>query len=216
MVTMTIDHFGYILTPSYASYLQLIGRISFPIFVLLMVFNLSKTDILKKYILRLSSFAILSSVVLFHFKNTLGELLPLNIFWSLLLGIVSIYYINKVIYNISNKYIKYFVVAYILIFCSFLSFITDYEIFGLFYILSLYGWFKSKNLIFGILSLVFAFLINIHISIPASIISFIITIIFLFPLTQSKKAKRFLKPWWLFYTYYPLHLVILYAVRLYY
>ena len=50
LVTMTIDHFGYVMEPSFGTLLRLIGRLSFPLFVFLLVFNLNQKELYKKYI----------------------------------------------------------------------------------------------------------------------------------------------------------------------
>ena len=91
ILTMTIDHFGYIFTPSFEVPLRLIGRISFPIFAFLLAYNLTQKDLFKKYIFRLSIFAVITSLILIPFKYQIGNILPLNIFWTLLLSVVSIY-----------------------------------------------------------------------------------------------------------------------------
>ena len=44
LVTMTMDHIGEILNPTFEDYFRLIGRISFPIFAFLIAFHLSKHD----------------------------------------------------------------------------------------------------------------------------------------------------------------------------
>ena len=215
LLTMTFDHIGRILTPSFEAYLRLIGRVSFPIFVFLMVFNLSQKDLFKKYISRLLSFALISSLTLFHFKNTLNDLLPLNILWTLLLGVVTIYSINKANLGFTNKFFKYCAFAYIIIFSLTLSLIIDYKYYGLFYILSMYAYFKNKHPTFALFSIILSYLINIDISTSASIISAISTFILLLTIKQSEKHKRFIKPWWLFYAYYPTHLIVLYTIKIY-
>ena len=212
---MTIDHIGYILAPTFETSLRLIGRVSFPLFVFLLVFNLSQKEIFQKYLTRLLIFAILTSLIIGPFKYTLNNILPLNVFWTLLLGTITIYYINKINLELKNKKIRFFIISYILLISATISFLTDYELYGFLYILSFYGWFKSKNNLFAITSLTFGFLVNLHISITASIISCLTTLIFLLPLSKSPKAKRFLKPWWIFYAYYPIHLAILYAIKIY-
>ncbi len=215
ILTMTIDHFGYVMGPSFVTLLRLIGRLSFPIFVFLLAFNLSQKDLFKKYISRLSIFAVASSFILIPFKYQIGNVLPLNIFWTLLLGVTTIYMISKASIFWQNI-TKYVAIIYILSFSAILSFLTDYDLSGLLYILSMYGWFKTKYKIYGFLTLLLAFIMNLHISVWASLISTLISSIFLLPLTKSNKSTRFLRPWWLFYAYYPAHLAILYAVKLYY
>ena len=216
ILTMTIDHFGYIFTPSFEVPLRLIGRISFPIFAFLLAYNLTQKDLFKKYIFRLSIFAVITSLILIPFKYQIGNILPLNIFWTLLLSVVSIYTIEKTLQTFKQNKSSYFIITYIICFFALLSVLTDFELFGFLYILSLYGWFKNTHKAFALLTLGFAFAMNLHFSVPASIISTLESLVFLLPLKISNKSTRFLKPWWLFYAYYPFHLAVLYAVRLYY
>ena len=215
ILTMTIVHFGYIFTPSFEMPLRFIGRLSFPIFAFLLAFNLTQKDLFKKYITRLTSFAVITSLILIPLKYQNGNILPLNIFWTLLLAVITIYGINKAL-KLQQNITKYIAIIYILSFSAILSFLTDYDLCGFLYILSMYGWFKTKHKIFGLLILLLAIVMNLHISVWASLIGTFASIIFLLPLTKSSNATRFLRPWWLFYAYYPVHLAILYAVKLYY
>lgn len=61
MVTMLIDHTGAVLFPE-TLWLRLIGRVSYPIFVWLLVMGFTHTSNLKKYMLRMGIFALLSEV----------------------------------------------------------------------------------------------------------------------------------------------------------
>ena len=215
ILTMTLDHIGYILNPTFEP-LRLIGRLSFPIFVFLLIFNLHQKVRFEKYLKRLFAFAIITSLILGPFKYIFNNILPLNIFWTLLLGMLAIYGLEKTSSDFKDRKIRLFVNIYILLVCATLSILTDYGFYGFLYILSFYGWYKSKNLIFVATSIVLGFLINTDISVPACIISATTSLIFLFPITRSKKATRFLRPWWLFYAYYPLHLAVIYAIKFYY
>ena len=216
ILTMTIDHFGYIYTPTFDIPLRLIGRISFPIFAFLLAFNLSQKDLFKKYITRLTLFAVITSFILIHLKSQIENILPLNIFWTLLLSVVTISCIEKTNNKFHQEKIKYLIIAYICSFNTLLSFITSYELFGFLYILSLYGWFKTKRKAYGVSTLINSFVMNWQFPVIGSVISCLISSIFLLPLTKYEKATHFLKPWWLFYAYYPAHLAILYAVKIYY
>ena len=68
VVTMFIDHIGSIIFP-HIMFLRIIGRISFPIFAFLIVNGYRHTHNLKKYLLRLAAFAIISEI-------------PYNLIWS--------------------------------------------------------------------------------------------------------------------------------------
>jgi hypothetical protein len=83
--TMAIDHIGAVLLPS-PKYLllRLIGRISFPIFCFLIVEGYYRTKNLKKYILRLFAFALISEIPYdLAFKKSFIYLNKQNIFFTL-------------------------------------------------------------------------------------------------------------------------------------
>ena len=206
LVTMTMDHIGEILNPAFEDYFRLIGRISFPIFAFLIAFHLSKHDLFKKYIKRLSVFAVLTTVTLIPF----GYPSNLNILWTFLVALTTLYGIQYCFNRYhSNTLFKYTLIGIILYTGAVLSIITDYPLFGFFYILTLYGWFKTQRIVFGELCLLLSFLMNAHFNITAGIISSITTFILMAQQTPHHNSKRFLKPWWVFYAYYPFHLVIL-------
>ena len=93
IVTMVIDHIGHILYPDLL-FLQMIGRLSFPIFAYLIVLGVDSTKKPLKYMVTLLVFAIISQVPYFlAFGITPFE--RLNILFSLLLSALTIYYYNQ-------------------------------------------------------------------------------------------------------------------------
>ena len=61
ILSMTIDHIGYLLFPK-VTLLRIVGRIAFPIFAYLIAEGFVHTGDVKKYLLRLGIFAILSEI----------------------------------------------------------------------------------------------------------------------------------------------------------
>ena len=85
IVTMFLDHYHYVIGGS--EILNVIGRIAFPIFAFTLNEGYVHTRSLKKYLLRLFIFAVsiqMPSVLL-------GYNYPMNIFFTLFLGLLSIY-----------------------------------------------------------------------------------------------------------------------------
>ena len=93
IVTMVIDHVGSILYPDFL-FLQIIGRLSFPIFAYLIVLGVDSTKKPVKYMVTLLVFAVFSQVPYF-LAHGIQPFERLNILFSLLLSAVTIYYYNK-------------------------------------------------------------------------------------------------------------------------
>jgi hypothetical protein len=93
IVTMVIDHVGRILYPDLL-FLQIIGRLSFPLFAYLIVLGVDSTKKPGKYMITLLSFAIISQIP-YYLAFGIQPFERLNILFSLLLSAVTIYYYNK-------------------------------------------------------------------------------------------------------------------------
>jgi hypothetical protein len=95
---MLCDHIGAILFPADISW-RIIGRIAFPIFCFLIAEGAAHTRNIKRYLLRLSLFALVSEIP-FDLADT-GKLLELgtqNVYFTLtlgLIGIIAIRYFKK-------------------------------------------------------------------------------------------------------------------------
>lgn len=90
IITMLIDHINLVLYDRQYYILSLIGRLAFPLFALFLVRNyLYYSKSFKRYSLRLLTFGIISQPIVmkvFHY-----DLYQLNIFFSLLFGLIFIY-----------------------------------------------------------------------------------------------------------------------------
>lgn len=181
-----------------------IGRFAFPIFAFLIMYHLSKKDLFKKYFIRLSVFGVISAVIMLPFKPTF----PLNILFSLLLPAATIFIINKLKQSDMPKPLFYYFAFMVIFIFTFISELVEYSVFGYFYMLFLYIYFKTKNYYIMALSIIFSGLINIG-SPPIAIISSVSMALFLFLVNMETENKRILKKWWIFYVYYPLHLFLL-------
>jgi hypothetical protein len=93
IVTMVIDHVGHILYPDLL-FLQIIGRLAFPLFAYLIVLGVESTKKPVKYMVTLLVFAIISQVPYYLAFDT-QPFDRLNILFSLLLCAITIYYYNK-------------------------------------------------------------------------------------------------------------------------
>jgi hypothetical protein len=93
IATMVIDHIGNILYPDLLL-LQIIGRLSFPIFAYLIVLGIESTKKPRKYMVTLLSFALFSQLPYF-LAFGIQPFERLNILFSLFLSAVTIYFYNK-------------------------------------------------------------------------------------------------------------------------
>lgn len=116
ILTMTIDHIGKVFYYDIV-WFQIIGRVTFPLFAYCLVVGFLLTSDIQKYCKRLALFAIFSQpFYIWAFEYSWYEL---NIFFTLLLGLISINLISK------RKWLLYLI---LLIACAIPEF--DYGIQG--------------------------------------------------------------------------------------
>ncbi len=211
---MFIDHAGFILFPKMII-LRLIGRMAFPLFAWFISEGYIHTRDFKKYILRLFIFAIAleSPFILFssYFQSTGID--TLNIFFTLSLGLLSIYAYDKAENNLS----KVLFPAIIALSAEFIK--ADYGFYGVITILLFYifnnNFFKTAlyQIIFNLIYA--AALISYNLINNTAIDSFVILQIYsvfsllfikLYNKKQGKKMKYF------FYIFYPAHIILLYLI----
>lgn len=91
---MTIDHVSKVFWPNNIIF-AMIGRIAFPLFAYCLVVGCLYTRNVKKYILRLTIFAVISQPIFnmaFHpsWEQFLQEFFSLNIFFTLIAGVLAV------------------------------------------------------------------------------------------------------------------------------
>lgn len=209
VLTMTIDHVGVVLFPEHVV-LRFIGRLSFPLFGYLLVLGMESTRNTISYLTRLLLFAFISQV---PFYLALGDKLydPLNILFTLFLGI-------PIILSFRRKNPLFVLIP--LLTSLVLNF--DYGIYGIISIGCIY--LLTKTTILGIVLLVSLNLGFLLTESPYQVLSILALPFILFHqsgfrLNIENVERRIRYPLWrkyFFYTYYPLHLIMLYLVRAYY
>jgi len=209
--TMLCDHSGDALL-GYFSFLNLIGRIAFPIFAFQIVQGYIHTSNLKKYMLRLFIFACISQIPFMLFLSTFSNNFYLNIFFTLLLGTIALYGYDK----IKNKYLGIAFATLISVIAHFIH--VDYGAYGIAIIFLFYIFntkFNNKKIFMCltfVLITILKYLPNIinYLIVATTYINCIIfTCISLIPICLYN-GKQGPKVKYLFYAFYPVHLLILY------
>ena len=209
LITMTIDHIGqYLSYIPFADASRYIGRISFPIFAFLLMEHLYKKQIFKKYIIRLSVFGGLTMLLLCPFHGLIDgtTIYPLNILFTFLNAILFLLCYEW----INNEPVKHWmkIVAQMFNFICYgaISCACQYGIMGFCYLIMIYFYFRYPTYVRYILILILSIQINTD---HYWWIVSLLTTLCLLQATSNNNQKRYIKPWWVFYLYYPLHLFIL-------
>lgn len=211
VITMLFDHVGDAIIGKF-SFCNLIGRIAFPIFAFQAVQGYIYTKDFKKHMLKLFIFACISQIPFMLFLSTFTEeILTLNIFFTLFLGLLALFVYDKC----KNKVLGFLFVILTSIIAYFIH--VDYGTFGILLMFCFY-FFKDKKGSMAITTIVLCFLRFVpdiiatpvlwYIYIQCAIFTALSLIFILFyNKNEGPKAKYF------FYIFYPLHLLILYFLH---
>lgn len=224
LISMSFDHFGDAFIGHF-SFLNLIGRLAFPIFAFQISEGYIHTKSIRKYFMRLFIFAIISQLPfnLFLQKVSPTSTCELNIFFTLLLGLICMiiydFFINlkgKILeyklFNIEIRSIIGIVASFIIAYIGEILHV-DYGFWGVIVIFSFYL-FKNNKLAmiisyislciirYGVFIILTGFYINYIYSCIFTILS--ILLIALYNGKQGYKVK------YLLYLFYPIHLLIFY------
>lgn len=181
IVTMTVDHIGYILFPQLI-WLRLVGRIAFPCFLYTTIEGVKQTRNFYKYFLRL----LLTGVLSIFVTQLAGNI------WNILFSLA--------IFALTLHDRRFFIPGLLL------SNFTEYGAYGF-----LMGWgikvAVDHQRWAGVCLLVLLHLTRIH-SIQFYALLALIPILLPFEMTLPRFPK------WLGYFYYPLHLLLLYLIKI--
>lgn len=211
VITMLFDHVGDAILGRF-SFFNLIGRIAFPIFAFQLAIGYTHTRDLKRHIIKLFIFAIISEIPFVLFLSTFTNVFYLNIFFTFLLATFAMLSYDKC----KNKVLGIISVILISVIAEFVG--VDYGAFGVLLVFLFYI-FKDKKVYMSISTFILCFskyIIDI-ISSPAFYFQYILCAFFTFLSTifilfyngkEGPKSKYF------FYIFYPLHLLILYFLHM--
>lgn len=203
-IAMFSDHVGVLFLDGNIIF-RAIGRISFPIFAFLVAVGFTKTSNVSKYVKRLFIFALISQIPFTIFIIFAGaDRLLLNIFFSLLAGLIVLILVEK------KKYAGLtFFVVFLIILEEVVGF--DYGIYGTLLILFSYIFIKYRTIGLSLLLLVTAFASLDFVDLEKTYFQiYALAAIPILMMYNGKIGKKFNR--WIFYSIYPLHFLILLCV----
>ena len=111
-ISMLFDHLRYAI-PEINDYffLKNIGRLSFPLFAFCIVEGYIHTKNLKKYLLRLFVFGLISQYPFMLFRTLVNDYFYINIMFTFILGIIAIMCIDKIDNKIIGTILSLIVIA---------------------------------------------------------------------------------------------------------
>lgn len=195
--TMLIDHIGVMFFPEYVV-LRIIGRIAMPIYVYICAEAINQTSNFKKYTIRLLLIALLAQFPYLMAFNING----LNIVFNLLLSVITIYLLkNQRNFNIAKMSLIIFISIGV-------SFTIEYSFYCLFLMLGFY--FIKGNKFLLIYHLVLNLIVFALYGEAIQMFSIFATLLIIYKdRMPDLRINNF------FYrSFYPLHLTILFFIKL--
>lgn len=218
MITMLIDHTAALLLEGsrYYNLLRGIGRLAFPIYCFLLVEGYFHTKNVKKYLIRLGIFALLSEIPFdlafapTHIKN--GFLYRQNVFLTLFIGLVVVYLIDTIKEKYNGDFIEKMLLSTLIVAigCMISNFLfTDYNMLGILIIVSFYI-FREKKLLNLAMLTILLYLLNKYFAGELQVLAtFAMLPIYFYNGKKGTNMNRYI-----FYAFYPVHIAILLFIKL--
>ncbi len=199
IITMVIDHVGAILFPQYDIF-RYIGRIAFPLFAFLLVEGYIHTSNVKKYMLRMLVFALVSEIPfdiamygqMFYWRHQ-------NIFWTLCLGLLVIFIIERAQKKYTNGFVIGFIAGIVIMVFAHLC-QMDYGAGGIVLIFLLHHFRYKPWLKYILMAIVFYLGFG-----PTQLFGMIAVI----PMLMYNGQRGSCSMKYFFYVFYPAHLIVL-------
>ena len=223
MAVMLIDHIAYSWQIDNASFgiyftMRVIGRFAFPIFAYMIAVGARHTHDVKKYLLRLFAFALISELPFdwafgFAGKGKWIDLADQNVFLTLFLGLLSLAFLQFFQKRLTRFYMIPSVATLLLLMLAANFLNTDYADMGVLCIFLFYlGADKDtpvRTVLFttaiAVLSFDWTYLVN-------TTELFALLALPLIMLHNGQRGVKMNK--WIFYAFYPGHLLLLYLLKL--
>lgn len=211
IITMLIDHTAAVLIPSNTALwlaMRYIGRLSFPIFVFLLVEGFCHTRDARKYLMRMGAFVLISEVPFdLAFYGKILEFKHQNIFFTLFLGLLCLFLMKEAKTRFEKNAFAVNVLNILLVlgFCVAAEYLrTDYGAAGIALIVAFYFFRGNRLLCTGALLLVSVSINRIQTFAVLAMLP-----IFLYNGQKGKNIK------YAFYIFYPAHLLVLALLKIY-
>ena len=230
MIFMVIDHLGQvvlkngiILNAPYSMFTDeqfdilmsavnichILGRIAFPIFCFLLVEGFFHTHNLKKYILNLGIFALISEPIYdLACVGTLFSLGQQNVLFTLLLGLIILTIIKRFNKNVIISFVTIAIGAYISYICH-----LDGWYYGIALISVFYLFYDMPTLKYTA-SILVMYICGLNFTISGFIDPYFLTAVTSLLFISMYNGERGMKMKYFFYVFYPGHLLIFYLVSL--
>lgn len=221
MGIMLIDHIAYSWHVDLVSFdvyylMRVVGRLAFPIFAYMIAVGARHTHDIKKYLLRLLAFAFLSEVPFdkaFRFAGT-GQIVELehqNVFFTLLLGLLTLAFLQFFQKRLGRFYMVPTVAVLLLLMLAANFLDTDYADMGVLSIFLFYVAADKKPSVrvplFALAIVVLAFDWQVIVN---TIELFALVSLIPILLHNGQRGAKMNK--WVFYAFYPGHLLLLWLI----
>ncbi|WP_150268498.1 TraX family protein [Paenibacillus tepidiphilus] len=202
MLTMLIDHIGYIFFPDDLRW-RYIGRIAFPIYCYLLVQGHIHTSSKRRYVLRLFMIAVIAQIPYNLALTPDGW----NVVFTLLLSELVLIVLDK----LPNLWLGIPVVLAAFVVMD--HFPLDYNAYGLLLVL-IFRYLRSYWLVLGhfVLNFVYLFYYQWVVQMLSLVPTLLIGLLPVY--RQALEARRL--PRWVWWSFYPGHLAILAAIKILY
>lgn len=224
IIAMTIDHIADLLYPGMpnifiSNVMHIIGRLTAPIMFFFICEGYHYTKDIKKYISRLFIFALIShfaycfafgiNFIPFSTGNIFNQT---SIMWTLAWAVVALHIVHGK--NNLKEWQKWLLIILI----NLITFSSDFSSIAVMAILFMYdrrGNLKSQMICMMAWLSLYALISYLFVSKTYGLIA--MTAILVYSLLKNYNGQRGKVKWlkWFFYLYYPLHLIIIGALRLY-
>lgn len=215
ITTMVIDHVGFFFFPDLLI-LRIIGRLSYPLFAWLIANGAHYTKNINKYFARLLIFAFISQpIYVLVFRTVIPGFSELNVLFTLAAGLLMIIALKKM----QNMLIKTLSVVALSALGYYMG--SDYGVIGILMVLAFYLGYRNINktafLIVPLIALPYVFYALLYLFAGETLITtnlYQLYAIFALIIITFYNQKEGIKLKALFYLFYPLHLLLIYLIKI--